>query len=832
MLTLLLLACTDEPQTADTHAWPEVTPGAPLVGAAEGYLELPVGTPLAGYSSRCGYLGGASKQDDRDSSYATAFSESTGVQTLPQIKSIWLENGDDHLVLVRFDVIYSYDELVAEVTRQLEEATGERLDGKVVITTNHSHASWANFSDQTHFYLGGDRYHEENFRRTAAQLAEVALEAYQNRVEAAVGASWTKDWDPNDEVYRDRRGENDELAVWDDVEPGYGKDPYLHVLRFDTLDGDPIAFTYTFGIHGTSLGDDNPMVSIDAPGHLDTVIQEQFDEHVVVMHMQGAGGDASPSGVDSDYARLESVGERAADKIVAAWESTPTSSADIRMETVSRHIPQLRDTMSVTRDYGELVYAPYDPDAEIDNEVWDGDQIITPIDEFNTQYGGAFCGAGDPDDPDVLIPGFDVGATVYPYSSCVDVEAIGAVLGAIFRLEDWEVTLPLPESLAAHTTASRIGPLTTLTHEGETVDRDLLAGFFPAEPLGMFAEQWRRRVAAETGYEQALLVGYAQDHEGYFLIPEDWLAGGYEPNINVWGPLQAEHVMEGVIEVVATVLSTDVHEDPDPLGWYPATEYFDRDLPTEQPDTTPDAGERLTAFPEYFWTPLDLTPSLDIPSEVPRVTGMVQLAWEGGDPAVDLPDVVLQREVDGSWVDATSHSGRRIDTAQPDILLGHTPDPLFPSEADQVHRWWAGWQAVSHVRDRAGLELGTYRLKVTGERYTGGSASWPWATESYEVLSDTFTVVPAELSVSLEGDQLTVALQAPEDGYRLIHLDGSSRGSNPVVGPVTVTWGSGASEEVEVTASGGVSVGTVSGGSGEDQLIVYDAYGNSGTVSF
>ena len=829
MLTLLLIACKDDPQVGDTHSWREVTAGAPMAGAAEGHLELPVGTPLSGYSSRCGYLGGASAQDDRDSHYTTAFAESTGVQTLPAIKAIWLENGDDHLVLMRFDAIYSYDELVAEVARQLEEATGESLLGKVVISTNHTHAAWANFSDQTHFYLGGDRYNEENFQRTAQQLADVALEAYANRTDAAIGSQWLQDWDPNDEVYRDRRGENDDLAVWDDVEAGYGKDPYLHILRIDSLDGDPIAFTYTFGIHGTSLGDDNPMVSGDAPGHLDTIIQEQFDSHVVAMHLQGAGGDVSPAGVDSSYARLESVGELAADKILAAWESTPTSSEDIRMETASRHVPQIRDEMSVTRDYGELVYTPYDPDLEVDNVVYDGDQIANPIDEFNTPYGGAFCGAGSPDDPDVLIPGFDVGASVYPYNSCVDVEALGAVLGAIFKL-DGSPELPLVESLAAHTTATRIGPLTTLTQDGQTVQRDLVAGFFPAEPTGMFAEQWRRRVEAELGYEQALLVGYAQDHEGYYLIPEDWLAGGYEPNINVWGPLQAEHVMEGLIEVVDDVLGSDVHEAQDPLGWYPATEYEDKELPGDQPDTTPDAGTKLTEVPEYLWTPLDLVADLEVPDQVQRVTGLVQLAWEGGDPAVDMPDVVLQR-LDGSdWVDVTSHTGRRIDTAQPDILLGHTPDPLYPAETDQVHRWWAGWQAVGHVRDRAGLPLGTYRLKVSGERYTGGDASWPWSTESYEVTSDEFELVEATLSVSLDGDQLTVSLAAPSNGYRLISVDGSSRGANPVDGPVTVTWGSGASEEVEVSASGGASIGTVTGADGESHLTVYDAHGNYGTL--
>ena len=40
-----------------------VIPGAPLAGAAEGFIDLPVGTPLGGYSARAVYLGAIFKQD-------------------------------------------------------------------------------------------------------------------------------------------------------------------------------------------------------------------------------------------------------------------------------------------------------------------------------------------------------------------------------------------------------------------------------------------------------------------------------------------------------------------------------------------------------------------------------------------------------------------------------------------------------------------------------------------------------------------------------------------------------------------------------------------------
>ena len=327
-----------------------VVAGAPVAGAAEGTIDLPVGTPLGGFSSRAMYLGADSKKDNRDSAYSTGFVESTGIQTRPAIKVVWLENGDAPVVLIRLDLIYTFDELVSEVARQLGERTGMDLSGSVVITTSHSHNTYGPFSDQFHFYLGGDRYNEEIFQRLALQVTDVAEAAFDARQPAAIGTAWAKDWDPQDRVYRDRRGENDDLAVWDDVEPGMDKDPWLNVLRIDSVAGDPIAMLYTFGIHGTTMGADSSMVSIDSPGHLDLIVQESMPEGTVVMHMQGGAGDASPAGSDSGYARMETVGEEAKGSILDLWENTPTSSEPLTIESASRHLWQGHDQIRVQRD--------------------------------------------------------------------------------------------------------------------------------------------------------------------------------------------------------------------------------------------------------------------------------------------------------------------------------------------------------------------------------------------------------------------------------------------------------------------------------------------------
>lgn len=830
MLALLAILACNDPEAPPYEA-PAIVPGAPMAGAAEAPLDLPIGSPLGGYSARCNYLGGSSKVDNRQSAYTHAFMRSTGVQTLPWLKVIWLENGDDNLVIIKVDAIYSFDGLVTEITRQLEEATGEALKGRVILTASHSHHAPANYSDQIHFYLGGDKFNEENFERFAKIATDTALTAYNQREPVAIGTAWKRDWDPDDRIYHDRRGENNDLAVWDDVEPGYGKDPYIHMIRVDRLDGSPMAMAFTFGMHGTILDDDNPMYSTDSSGAVEAAVQEQFDDPVVVIHMQGAGGDASPSGQDDGYARTETIGEEAIGPILELWSETPTSSDPISMETASRHIPQYRDEIHVTRDGAvDWSYPPYVEDYRADDVIYGPDgEILTPLDEFNAPYGAAFCGSDAP-----LIPAGNIGSEIFPYVACMDVELMAGVLAGIFDINIETFPLPLPESLKAGTTASRIGPLATLNLDGEVVYEDLFAGFFPAEPTGMFAEQWRRRVRAELGYDMSLIVGYSQDHEGYFLIPEDWLRGGYEPNINIWGPLQAEHVMEGVLATGRDVLATqDVRENPDPLGWWSPTVYEDKPLPTLAPDLTPEAGTLLTEPPEYLWTPISIPLDLSVPETCPRVACTVQIAWKGGDPGADFPRVVLERQEAGTWVEVTDRSGRPITDAWADILMAYTPDPLYPLDVQQTHYWWAAWQAVGHVNDRLGVPLGLYRFKVDGQSYTGGATTWPWPSEPYTVTSEPFEVVPATIALDYDGDGLHAWIDAPAIGWRLIDMKGSSRGRNPAADPLTVTWTLGDGSEQQSTVVSSISGGTNlldAGPSDAVSVRVEDVYGNVGSL--
>ncbi|RME24461.1 MAG: hypothetical protein D6798_11195, partial [Deltaproteobacteria bacterium] len=583
---LLLAGCNPSPSTVDRTPL-VLQPSAPVAGMAQGVLDLPVGAPLGGYSSRCSYLGGSSRVDERQSPYTVGFVPSVGVHTPAEAQVLWLEAGGQALLLARIDAIYSFDGFVDELEERLTTDTGVDMHGRVVVAASHSHHAVADYSKQEGFFLGGDRYDEEIFQRIVGGLEDLALQAYDSRVDAAIGVGIARDWDPDDRVYRDRRRENDELGFFDDIPDGPYKDPNLWLLRVDSAAGEPLGFFYTFGMHGTSLGEDNPLQSKDSIGGVNDALRERFDLPLVIGHLQGGGGDASPAGSDDGFARLETIGEAAADAIYDLWAATPTSAEDITLETVSRGIDMDRDRISVTRPYGTLTYAPYDddPDYAPDNRIYaDDGTLLSPIDEFNAPYGAVFCGYDDP-----LLSSGTIGADVFPYDGCMDVALISSLVFGIFQMDVDELVLPLPHTTRALATAVRLGPVEILDADGSRVRDDVLLGFFPGETTSLYSEQFRRRARSEVGFEYVLPVGYAQDHEGYLLIPEDWLVGGYEPNITFWGPLGAEHIMEGVLAMSDEQLTTDLLEPDDPLGQYGSTTYDDWPLGRIPPDPTPQA---------------------------------------------------------------------------------------------------------------------------------------------------------------------------------------------------------------------------------------------------
>jgi neutral ceramidase len=760
--------CDYAPLPANANPSGPVTAGAITAGAAEAPLDLPIGSDLGGNTGRAVAADNAGTIDSRDWPFSSGFNASVGLETRPMVKALALTAGEETVVLLKIDVGVAYDGITLDLAQRLG------LPGKVLVAASHSHSAPGHYTASEAMGVGFARFRRAQYDALLEVAEAVAREALAHRVPARIGQAVIHDFDPLDHVSRDRRPENDALAG------GAFKDQTLALIRVDDAGGEPIAVVPIFGVHGTVMGENSPFMSADAPGWIERVFAERFaprsdGRQVVVMHLQGAAGDVSPTGqggVDCslvsdfcwDFARAESVGRAAADSIGAVWQSAGATMVDrIELEMVTRAVPLGPDPRTFSVRGGELRYAAWDGVSLPDGQIFAGAALRSPVDEFNAPYGAALCGA--PEQPLLPTGGIPGTEDLPAYSSCVKVDQGWAAIAA--ELELPAAAWPLCGATRTLISAIRLGPTTYAT--------------LPGEPVTLLRDALLERSPA--GADHTVVIGYAQGHVGYLLRPEDWLQGGYEPSINLWGPLEGEYIMERELELL-TLLADGQRHDGAAGGaseWVTPTVTDDSDL--NPIDSAPLAGTVPDPVPPEVYARAWPTFTQAEPAPSLHRLESARFVWLGEDPRSGTPRVVLEREVAPDvWQPVTRRSGRVIDDA--DLLLTWTPLPLA-AHAARTHYWSVEWQAVSwlgivesdtpagdDLADRAGAPLGRYRFAVTGP--------------AYSITSDPFTVTPAILSLGAvrAGGAITVSVALPATGgWRLLHLTAPSNLAVPVVGP-------------------------------------------------
>ncbi len=775
VVSILSFACGGKDPAPDTGVTTEncdylaVTPtahaggtvvAAPLsAGAADRVLHIPVGTALGGYTGRAGFISSAGSVDARKVPLSGTFNPSIGVTSAPRVKALALTAGDETVVILKVDIIFTYEGLVFD----LEQRLGADFAGKILITTSHTHSGWAQFTAHGPLKLGAGQQRELVYKRFLDDFEAAARDALAARRPAKLGIFATSNFDPDDIINRDRRGENDELPG------GMRGDDHLYMIRVDGTDNLPIAIMPVFGEHGTLNGEDNPFASTDAPGAIERALEEQFDSKVVVMHVQSAGADTSPAGHGGldcnakpgkasdpcfNWATEEGHGRGAVPELMAAYEAAGTAMRDtLELEMVTRSVETGPFASTFAIRGGALSYAPFDVDRIPDGKVYEGTELASPIDEFNAPLGAGLCQDAEPMFPAAAIPGTE---GILPYGSCLKLDVAGEILGPIFSIDfGVDDRHPVCESTRTTISALRLG--------------DYVIGTLPGEVSVLLADLVRQKSPAG---EKTIVVGYAQGHVGYMLRPEDWVLGGYEPSVTFWGPLEAEYIAERLLELVPLALTADREDTGSDgatrLATLPLTDNLEIDNPA------PLAGTIPQTIPTVTWSRTGTPAQAQPAAQIPRVEGIATFTWVGDDPQVQTPHVTLQFESSpGNFTAVTRRSGRVVDDGE--LIVAYTPSPL-QRNGPQSHMWVVEWQAVpwlgapnvDSLDARGGVPLGNYRFHVEGSG---------WAIDS-----NAFAVVAGGLALrqvqrTAGSIHATPSWHAPK-GWRL--MDMSLMSNQPV----------------------------------------------------
>ena len=461
--------------------------GKLLAGVALAHITGPVGASMAGFGGRT---------EVNETAWNDVLNGTSGFYGYGTAKAIALEVEGERLVLLKMPTMSSEASLTDGTIARLKEKHGIDLEGRLLTGATHSHHNIARYwrLPPALGAVGADSPDEEIIDRLCTQLADVVKAAIDDLGDAEWGTAWADDWDPENLVYRDRRGENN---------PTYGKDPRLTILAVRRPGGAPMAAILNFGMHGTVFDSDNELFTEDAAGGLEMKFEEHFfartGQPIFGMFIQSGGGDASPAGDRFDHpgpARVELLGHDAAPRIFSVYEQIEWKD-QLTLGVRSRRIDLTYDGIG------------YDEIPEFVNKnnypyKWGAWQCkgVTPSDDANP----ATSSQGEPKD-------------------CDDIGTLVTTLGG---------TVPHAEMHQMYTTVAALD--------------DFYLVSLPGEPTYSVIKHLREELGARG--VDGMAFGYSQDHMLYLTHPDDWYQGGYEAEMSLWGPLAGQHIVARQMELV------------------------------------------------------------------------------------------------------------------------------------------------------------------------------------------------------------------------------------------------------------------------------------------
>jgi neutral ceramidase len=257
------------------------------VGAADKDITPPVGIPMWGYGARHDLL-------------------SKGTLDPLMAKAIVIAAGSDKVALVGIDLGRGPTEAMMKTIRdQIATTAGIK---HVLITGSHTHhGPVIELIDEPGLGKGKFDTAVAYSQKLPQMLVEAIVAADRDLRPARIGVATE-----STTLNRNRHTKREPKAT----------DPMLAVIRFNDLEGKPIAILVNFAAHPVVTEEKLLVYSADYPGFLKKKVEETLATKCVFM--QGAAGDMSPNPGAGGKWEPKSFGEMVADHVIALAQSATT----------------------------------------------------------------------------------------------------------------------------------------------------------------------------------------------------------------------------------------------------------------------------------------------------------------------------------------------------------------------------------------------------------------------------------------------------------------------------------------------------------------------------
>ncbi len=280
-------------------------PGPLRAGWASLPIDVPAGTPLAGYGRREGR-------------------PSEGLLDPIRVKALVLRDDADSVAILSGDLLIIPENVAARVRDALRERVGWRPDG-LLFSATHTHSGPGAFAPGWLAKQFAGRFDPRVEQALVDAFVSAAVTARERLRPARLGAGRV---DAADLIHNRTR-------------PGASEDAELQFMRIENDIGETCVVV-CFAAHATVLGPENMRLSSDYPGHLERKLENGFDLALFLAGAVGSMGPEPPATADeadAAEAMASVLAERARESLD---EVESTGSLEIASAAVGFDMPPLQ----------------------------------------------------------------------------------------------------------------------------------------------------------------------------------------------------------------------------------------------------------------------------------------------------------------------------------------------------------------------------------------------------------------------------------------------------------------------------------------------------------
>ncbi len=310
---------------------------------------------------------------------AQAHQRAAGVDLPLWVTALAIGDGDLTTVIVDIDCMYLFEKEASAVRSAITRLTG-LPESHVRISFTHTHSGPVSGDTWSAWMSEGADLVAAYDARIADEAAGVAWAAIRAMRPVRVGTgSGASDISINRRFQRPEDG-----VVVVGRNPDGPVDREVQVIRFDTVEGEPLATVVSFACHPITVGPDNDLITPDYPGAMKRVVEQATGS--TCLFLQGAAGDIGPvRGVArngaNEYKRLGAMLGHEVNRVwwglelpqrveayegtlesgapLAIYTETPAAEADRTLRVMSRTVElptrQIGDPDAFEREFAEHI---------------------------------------------------------------------------------------------------------------------------------------------------------------------------------------------------------------------------------------------------------------------------------------------------------------------------------------------------------------------------------------------------------------------------------------------------------------------------------------------